>query len=119
MQPPLGDLVVLLNPASEASNWTAIQRAVIERAGVFPKDENTTLAQRQEVKLFADEQPPIVVSLTSAQRWPASEIRLEDCIRFAMARQSTTLYQICYRHSVGEFRQLVEPTRPLRRFSGI
>ena len=27
LPPPLGDLVVLINPASEAANWTAIQRA--------------------------------------------------------------------------------------------
>jgi hypothetical protein len=31
MTPPFGDLIVLLNPASEAKNWTDIQRAMQER----------------------------------------------------------------------------------------
>src|SRR6185369_6181808 len=31
MTPPFADLIVLLNPASEASNWTVLQRAMRER----------------------------------------------------------------------------------------
>ena len=53
---PLGDLVVLFNPASEAENWTAIQRQVRERG------------EGREV--FSARQKPVYLSLTSTCNWP-------------------------------------------------
>lgn len=41
LRPPVGNLIVLLNPASEAMNWTALQRAVLAR------QSSTASADRQ------------------------------------------------------------------------
>ena len=37
---PVGDLIVLLNPASEAAHWTAIQRAVWHRIAFRAAEAN-------------------------------------------------------------------------------
>ena len=68
---PLGDLVVLLNPASEAEKWTSIQRAFLNRvnAAVVSKDVQTA---------YRVDQPPIYLSLTAAHSWPANDIHNTD-----------------------------------------
>ena len=75
--PLLGNLVVLINPASEAHKWTSIQRAVwqhlIFREGDAKSDED------YGHNFFPDYQRPVVVAVTSAFAWPPGGIRTEDC----------------------------------------
>ena len=68
---PLGDLVVLLNPAAEAEKWTSIQRAFLNRvnAAVVSKDVQTA---------YRVDQPPVYLSLTAAHSWPANDIHNTD-----------------------------------------
>jgi hypothetical protein len=68
---PLGDLVVLLNPASESEKWISIQRAFSSRmnaASDTPKVQNA----------YSVLQPPIYMSLTAARSWPANGIHRSD-----------------------------------------
>ena len=74
MTPPFGDLIVLLNPASEASNWTALQRAMRQRV-FFDGSEADRVAGH---KFFPPQQPPIYIALTSAYAWPVAPIREVD-----------------------------------------
>ena len=73
--PPLGDLVVLLNPAAEARKWTDIQREVdqreAERAGASGSG-----AKGDD---FVPEQRPVIVSVTSALAFPPGGLRPGDC----------------------------------------
>jgi len=87
MTAPFGDLIVLLNPASEAWNWTAIQRAMRERMlFVHPTQEANLRVeierQKREIDaahaFFPKNQAPIYVSLGSANTWPAGGIRKTD-----------------------------------------
>jgi hypothetical protein len=73
--PPLGDLVVLINPAAEASKWTDVQRAVWERIAFFEGEGNLVAGHR----FFPAHQSPVVISVTSAFSWPPGGIRPEDC----------------------------------------
>jgi hypothetical protein len=75
----LGNLVVLINPASEASKWTAVQRQVWNQIA-FHTDENTPIdivARGHE--LFPVEQKPVIISVTSALAFPAGGLRESDC----------------------------------------
>jgi hypothetical protein len=103
MAAPFGDLIVLLNPASEASNWTALQRAMRERI-VFdhanrtskppiaptqsPSPSDQAILKSEEMDeleiqkghwLFPRSQRPIYISLTAANTWPVGGIRRSDC----------------------------------------
>jgi hypothetical protein len=77
--PPLGNLVVLINPASEARKWTTIQRAVwnkiIFRSGEGKSDEE----YEQGHRFFPSYQRPVLIAVTSAFAWPPGGIRAEDC----------------------------------------
>lgn len=91
--PPFGDMVVLINPASEAENWTALQRAMRERIQFYhtqralgvtngiedqlKKDSNKRIEEGFD--FFSSQQKPIVVSLTAANTWPAGSMRISDC----------------------------------------
>jgi len=68
---PLGDLVVLLNPAAEAEKWFAIQRA-------FARRVNAPIDSLDVQNAYSLHQPPIYISLTAARAWPANGIRLSD-----------------------------------------
>ena len=68
MPPALGDLVVLINPASEAAKWTSFQRAVWHRD-----------AGRSGPDLFPADQKPVVVAVTAAQAFPPGGLRPGDC----------------------------------------
>jgi hypothetical protein len=59
---PLGDLVVLVNPAAEAKKWIDVQNAV------HAKDEEYGLVKNNNRNgvLFSKKQKPVLVSLTSA-----------------------------------------------------
>ena len=87
MTAPYGDLIVLLNPASEASNWTVLQRAMRERVRfLFPMREANVPAEiereRKDIegghKFYPAHQPPVYVTLGSANTWPAGGIRKAD-----------------------------------------
>jgi hypothetical protein len=72
---PLGDLVVLLNPAAEAEKWFAIQRA-------FSRRVNAPIDSLDVQNAYSLHQPPIYLSLTAARSWPANGIRLSDITSF-------------------------------------
>ncbi|MEJ0076187.1 MAG: hypothetical protein WDO17_12185 [Alphaproteobacteria bacterium] len=87
MTPPFADLIVLLNPASEAANWTVLQRAMRERIRfVYPmRETNVPLEIERDKKDIDDghkfypvQQPPVYVTLGSANTWPAGGIRKAD-----------------------------------------
>jgi len=87
MTAPIGDLIVLLNPASEAWNWTSIQRAMRERVQFTytTRDAQVSDLIEREAKqidaghlFFPKQQPPIYISLGSADTWPAGGIRRTD-----------------------------------------
>lgn len=73
--PPLGDLVVLINPAAEASKWTDVQRAAWERIAYFEGEGDLMAGHR----FFPAHQSPVLISVTSAYSWPPGGIRPEDC----------------------------------------
>jgi hypothetical protein len=74
LRSPLGDLIVLLNPAAEARKWTSIQHEM--RLFVhFP--ENTTDVDAQakiDLDYYPANQPPVYVSITSAFSWPSAAL---------------------------------------------
>jgi hypothetical protein len=77
--PPLGNLVVLINPASEARKWTSIQRAVWEKI-VFRNGEGKSEDEYDEGhRFFPVYQRPVLIAVTSAFAWPPGGIRVEDC----------------------------------------
>lgn len=77
LQPVLGDLVVLINPAAEASKWTALQRAVWEQVAT-PADAAPREVARDS-GLFPVDQRPVVLSVTAALAFPAGGLRPGDC----------------------------------------
>jgi hypothetical protein len=80
MKPPIGNLVVLINPASEAENWVALQRETRERANLDAELDKLDDANEEEAaqRLYPPDQPPIYIALTSASSWPAGKIRDSD-----------------------------------------
>jgi hypothetical protein len=87
MTAPFGDLIVLLNPASEAANWTVLQRAMRERvrflypmrqAEIPQEIERDTKDINDGHKFYREDQPPIYMTLGSANTWPAGGIRRAD-----------------------------------------
>ena len=79
MPPVLGDLVVLLNPASEATKWTSVQREVWRRIA-FQADSATPLKEIQEGhRFFPIDQKPVILSVTAALAFPAGGLRDYDC----------------------------------------
>lgn len=109
----LGDLVVLINPASEASKWTEVQREVWDKIA-FHADQNTTI---DDViaghRFFPISQRPIIVSVTSALEFPAGGLREADCIWTAVHRDNhynddRQLYMDEIEKSEGIFKRGVE-----------
>lgn len=72
LKSPLGDLVVMINPASEAWKWTSIQREMRRHVN-FPLDtrDEDSLA-KESLGFFPPNQPPVYISITSAFSWPAA-----------------------------------------------
>jgi len=79
MQPVLGDLVVLINPAAEASKWIDIQRAVWEHLAMSDAERRTADEYRASHEYFRQDQAPLVVSVTAARDWPPGGRRETDC----------------------------------------
>lgn len=75
-KPLAGDLMILINPASEAAKFTSIQQAVVERRAELGQDG-------MKAGYFPLEQKPVYISLTSACDWrdtPGKDIvRPIDC----------------------------------------
>jgi hypothetical protein len=80
LRPPVGDLIVLLNPASEAANWTALQKAVQERQKSLHIDTEAGGAVGGQQSVFSIDQPPVLVSISAARTWPAGGLRSQDCM---------------------------------------
>ena len=66
LQSPLGNLVIMLNPAAEASKWTSLQREM--RLHVrFPENiADKNQGAKDEKGFFPPNQPPVFISITSA-----------------------------------------------------
>ena len=79
IDPPIGDLTVLINPASEAANWTAFQRAVWNRIAYRESEDIPGSTVDDGHTFFRQDQSPVVVSVTSARSWPPAGVRVEDC----------------------------------------
>jgi hypothetical protein len=79
LPPPLGNLVVLLNPASEAAKCTAVQEAVWRRIAMSADDMARESDFETGHAFFRDEQRPIVVSVTAARDWPPGGVWTADC----------------------------------------
>ncbi|MBP1179815.1 hypothetical protein [Methylobacterium sp. PvR107] len=79
LPPILGDLVVLINPASEASKWTSIQREVWMKLADHA-DANTPAAEvERDDGYFPTDQRPVLMSVTAALAFPAGGLRPGDC----------------------------------------
>jgi hypothetical protein len=101
--PVLGNLVVLINPASEAEKWTGLQREVWSRIA-FRADANTHKDQiLQGHVYFPPEQKPVVVSVTSSFGFPPGGLRDGDCMHIALT--SLKLAKNIATHE-GEFEQV-------------
>lgn len=79
MPPVLGDLVVLVNPAAEATKWTSIQREVWTRTAFHTDASTPTATVIADNNFFPDRQKPVVVSITAALAFPAGGLRAGDC----------------------------------------
>jgi hypothetical protein len=85
MSPPLGDLVVLINPASEAEKWTSLQQAMrskvnLDRADNFLSstvdgklDEDLWRRLKPWREMFPMTQRPVYISITATANWHNSE----------------------------------------------
>ncbi len=85
MRPVLGDLVVLINPASESRHWTSMQRALRAKSGMDDPQNWLTAAVdadgttrvdpdrwRQLApwrRMFPMDQRPVYISITATDNW--------------------------------------------------
>ena len=79
LAPPLGDLVILLNPAAEATKWTDIQREVWTRTASEADGKPMAMMGLGDRSLFAAGQKPVLVSITAALAFPPGGLRKGDC----------------------------------------
>jgi len=79
LPPVLGNLVILINPASEANKWTAVQRAVWERTPALPGATVAPPGGAPAQDLFPIAQRPVVMAVTAALAFPAGGLRPGDC----------------------------------------
>jgi hypothetical protein len=94
MQPVLGDLVVLINPAAEASKWIDVQRAVWQRLALIYADRRPESEYEDAHKFFSVIQAPIIVSATAARDWPPNGLAEIDCKRQSIDVQSTHIKRV-------------------------
>ena len=87
---PLGNLVVLLNPAAEAWKWTSIQREM--RLHVhFPEDTTDVDPQAKAgLNFYPPNQPPVYISITSAFSWPAAALTRNELDGLPQGRDPDT-----------------------------
>lgn len=79
---PLGNLVVLINPAAEAAKWTELQHAVWRRILMSLSDKSHSADFTEGHLFFRDDQRPVIVSATAARDWPPGGLRPIDCAVF-------------------------------------
>jgi hypothetical protein len=79
IQPLLGDLVVLINPAAEASKWMDIQRAVWQQIFMSLGERGTSDDYMSSHSFFRQDQSPVIISVTAARDWPPGGLRETDC----------------------------------------
>jgi hypothetical protein len=79
---PIGNLVVLLNPASEAIKWAEIQRAVWRHIEMSFADKAHVDDYESGNWFFRPDQRPVIISVTAARDWPPGGLRPIDCIKF-------------------------------------
>lgn len=79
MLPVLGDLVVLINPAAEASKWTSIQRALWYKLALVNGERRSIEEYDEGHRYFRDDQRPIIISATAARNWPPGGRQQIDC----------------------------------------
>ncbi|MCJ2052345.1 hypothetical protein [Methylobacterium sp. J-070] len=79
LPPVLGNLVVLINPASEASKWTAIQREVWMRLADHADAHTSAAEVARDDGYFPADQRPVLMSVTAALAFPAGGLRPGDC----------------------------------------
>ena len=89
MLPPIGNLVVLINPASEAEKWIDIQRAVWRQVAMSGGERSATDAYVAGHVFFPDTQRPILLSVTAARDWPPGGNTELDCSRKASVPGAT------------------------------
>ena len=94
MPPLIGNLAVLINPASEASKWTSIQREVWRRI-MFHTSEVTPFDKvLASHKFFRIEQRPVLISVTSAFGFPPGRLRDGDCTVMEAMKMTNVLSKI-------------------------
>jgi hypothetical protein len=81
MQPVLGDLVVLINPAAEAAKWIQVQKALWRKLALIFADRRPGDEYVAAHKFFRQDQAPIIVSATAARDWPPGGNTEVDCHR--------------------------------------
>lgn len=81
MAPPLGDLVVLINPAAEAEKWTSLQQAMRSKVKLSRNDnflsstvdgetdENLKRRLKPWREMFPMTQRPVYISITATANW--------------------------------------------------
>ncbi|WP_267359568.1 MULTISPECIES: hypothetical protein [unclassified Methylobacterium] len=79
LPPVLGNLVVLINPASEASKWTAIQREVWLKLADHADAHTPASEVERGDGYFPPNQRPVLMSVTAALAFPAGGLRPGDC----------------------------------------
>ncbi len=80
LKPPVGNLIVLLSPATEAAKWTEFQRAAWQRIATIRSDEEFPGNDLETGHVFFPlDQPPVLVAVTAALDWPPGGIRPQDC----------------------------------------
>ncbi|MEP3630556.1 MAG: hypothetical protein ABJN04_11180 [Hyphomicrobiales bacterium] len=99
IQSPLGDLVVLFNPASDAKNWVSIQKVVREINGI--ENSLLNLGNNTEAikvhKRFPDTQPPVYMAISApctSARYVSKEEKNEYYNKENCDRAVAQLFQI-------------------------
>lgn len=85
LRPPLGDLVVLINPAAEAAKWTRLQQEMRQKVGLGIPDNQLSASIEDQIdpdlwqklrpwrEMFPLDQRPVYLSITAAANWSGFE----------------------------------------------
>jgi hypothetical protein len=103
LRPPIGDLIVLYNPASEAANWTSVQKAVLAHKSLLHGRTEQCCLTGGAQRAFSVDQPPVLLSVTSARTRPAGGLRDEDCKRLLNGGTKYRKLSRLIRHHRGEY----------------
>jgi hypothetical protein len=104
MPPILGDLVLLINPAAEASKWTALQREIWNRIPYLPDRNISIQAIIEGHKFFATDQRPVLLSVTSSLGFPPGGLQDGDCTAIVARDRQDIMDRI--KNRTGEYEQM-------------